>query len=263
MKKTKFAVFFTALMVMLGLSSCLGEPDPFYTAQEIMKVERGYLGIGYTFESSAGYSVEPTNSSMFTSDINSAYALVTYKYDTRTTVFDPNSEKASPVEIQYLLPISEIRMGYENMEPNAAMYKVSETVKFYDEYNIFMDLTYFYKSSKDQEDLKEELAKHSFYLSKANAEDDEDVKDGTVVLYLNHVVADPENNDDRKNYGTEIRHFNLNYVLAGSEPDEIIIKFKQNTYSAAVDDKNTKDSKITIDYKKIVDQYFSSSTSSN
>lgn len=255
MKKTKFAVLLTAFMAVLGLSSCLGEPDPFYTAQEIMKVERGYLGIDYTFESSAGYSVEPTNSSMFTSDINSAYALVTYKYDTRTTVFDPNSEKASPVEIQYLLPISEIRMGYENMEPNAAMYKVSETVKFYDEYNIFMDLTYSYKSSKDQEDLKEELAKHSFYLTKATAENDEDVNDNTMVLNLIHQVADPENNKDRNEWGTELRHFDLSYVLQGTKPEKIIIKFKQNSSSIDLGD-NVRDSQIEINYKEIVDTYF-------
>ena len=28
MKKTKFAVLLTAFMAVLGLSSCLGEPDP-------------------------------------------------------------------------------------------------------------------------------------------------------------------------------------------------------------------------------------------
>lgn len=259
MKKTKFAVLLTAFMAVLGLSSCLGEPDPFYTAQEIMKVERGYLGIGYTFESSAGYSVEPTNSSMFTSDINSAYALVTYKYDTRTTVINENN-KTIDAEIQYLLPINEIEPGYEAMEANAAMFAVSESVKFYDKTNIFIDLTYYYESSNDQDDLTEELGKHDFYLTKATAEEDEDVTDDTMVLFLTHMVADADNNEDRKAKGTETRHFNLDYVLQGSVPEKILIKFKQNSSSIEAGDK-ADDSKIEIEYKSIIDTYFNNNSS--
>ncbi|MBM6882856.1 hypothetical protein [Bacteroides caecigallinarum] len=252
MKKTKFAVFFTALMVMLGLSSCLGEPDPYNTVTEVMKVNN-FMGL-YSFSSIYGYTVEPNDQSLFTTSINNEFARVTYKYDTRTLNLNSENNKID-ADILYLAPIDEIKYAYETIEANTGMYKVSSSASFFDKVNMFLDLTYYYEYSSDKDDLKEELAKHSFYLSKANAEDDEDVKDGTVVLYLNHVVADPENNDDRKNYGTETRHFNLNYVLAGSEPDEIIIKFKQNTYSAAVDDKNAKDSDITIDYKSIV-EYF-------
>lgn len=255
MKKTKFAVLLTAFMAVLGLSSCLGEPDPYNTVTEIMKVERWYIGIGYTFESSAGYSVEPTNSSMFTSDINSTYAWVTYKYDTRTTVINENN-KTIDAEIQYLLPIDEIEPGYGAMEANAAMFAVSESVKFYDKTNIFIDLTYYYEKSDDQEDLTEELAKHDFYLTKATAEEDEDVNDNTMVLNLIHQVADPENNKDRDEYwGTESRHFDLSYVLEGTKPEKIIIKFKQNSSSIDLGD-NVRDSQIEINYKEIVDTYF-------
>lgn len=259
MKKTKFAVLLTAFMVVLGLSSCLGEPDPYNTATEIMKVKRWYIGIGYTFESSAGYSVEPTNSSMFTSDINSTYAWVTYKYDTRTTVINENN-KTIDAEIQYLLPINEIEPGYGAMEANAAMFAVSESVKFYDKTNIFIDLTYYYESSNDQDDLTEELAKHDFYLTKATAEEDEDVTDDTMVLFLTHMVADADNNEDRKAKGTETRHFNLNYLLQGSVPEKILIKFKQNSSSIEAGDK-ADDSKIEIEYKSIIDTYFNNNSS--
>lgn len=259
MKKTKFAVLLTAFMAVLGLSSCLGEPDPYNTATEIMKVERGYMGIGYTFESSAGYSVEPTNSSMFTSDINSTYAWVTYKYDTRTTVINENN-KTIDAEIQYLLPINEIEPGYGAMEANAAMFAVSESVKFYDKTNIFINLTYYYESSNDQDDLTEELGKHDFYLTKATAEEDEDVTDDTMVLFLTHMVADADNNEDRKAKGTETRHFNLDYVLQGSVPEKILIKFKQNSSSIEAGDK-ADDSKIEIEYKSIIDTYFNNNSS--
>lgn len=260
MKKTKFAVLLTAFMAVLGLSSCLGEPDPYYTGTEIMKVNN-FMGF-YSFKSSAGYSVEPTNSSMITSDVNSAYAWVTYKYDTRTTVINENN-KTIDAEIQYLLPINEIEEAPVSLEDaNAAMYAVSESVRFYDKTNIFIDLTYYYESSDKQEDLTDELAKHNFYLKKATAEEDEDVADDTMVLFLTHMVADADNNEDRKAKGTETRHFDLNYILEGNVPEKILIKFKQNSSSIEAGDK-AENSNIEIKYKYIVDTYFSNSTSNS
>lgn len=257
MKKTKFAVLLTAFMAVLGLSSCLGEPDPYNTVTEIMKVD-GFMGF-YSFKSSGGYSVEPTNSSVFNSSIDANFAWVTYKYDTRTTVINENN-KTIDAEIQYLLPINEIEPGYGAMEANAAMFAVSESVKFYDKTNIFIDLTYYYESSNDQDDLTEELGKHDFYLTKATAEEDEDVADDTMVLFLTHMVADADNNEDRKAKGTETRHFNLDYVLQGSVPEKILIKFKQNSSSIEAGDK-ADDSKIEIEYKSIIDTYFNNNSS--
>lgn len=260
MKKTKFAVLFTAFMAVLGLSSCLGEPDPYYTGTEIMKVNN-FMGL-YSFKSSAGYSVEPTNSSMFTSTIDANYAWVTYKYDTRTTVIN-NETKTIDAEIQYLLPINEIEFWPGSLEEvNAAMHTVSESVRFYDKTNIFIDLTYYYEKSDDQDDLTEELGKHNFYLTKAKAEEDEDVTDDTMVLILNHMVDDAENNEERTSLGTETRHFELNYVLGGNVPEKILIKFKQNSNSIEAGDK-AQDSYIEIKYKYIVDTYFSNSTSNS
>ncbi|MBM6959938.1 hypothetical protein H6A61_03590 [Bacteroides caecigallinarum] len=257
MKKTKFAVLLTAFMAVLGLSSCLGEPDPYNTVTEIMRVQ-GFMPL-YSFKSSAGYSVEPTNSSVFNSNIDANFAWVTYKYDTRTTVINENN-KTIDAEIQYLLPINEIEPGYGAMEANAAMFAVSESVKFYDKTNIFIDLTYYYESSNDQDDLTEELGKHDFYLTKATAEEDEDVTDDTMVLFLTHMVADADNNEDRKAKGTETRHFDLNYLLQGSVPEKILIKFKQNSSSIEAGDK-ADDSKIEIEYKSIIDTYFNNNSS--
>lgn len=257
MKKTKFAVLLTAFMAVLGLSSCLGEPDPYNTVTEIMRVQ-GFMPL-YSFKSSAGYSVEPTNSSVFNSNIDANFAWVTYKYDTRTTVINENN-KTIDAEIQYLLPINEIEPGYGAMEANAAMFAVSESVKFYDKTNIFIDLTYYYESSNDQDDLTEELGKHDFYLTKATAEEDEDVTDDTMVLFLTHMVADAENNEDRKAKGTETRHFDLNYLLQGSVPEKILIKFKQNSSSIEAGDK-ADDSNIEIEYKSIIDTYFNNNSS--
>ena len=94
-------------------------------------------------------------------------------------------------------------------------------------------------------------------VDKATAEEDPDVKDNTMVLYLNHIVADPEINDERLSAGTETRHFDLNYVLGGSEPETIIIKFKYSSKSTMDD---AKESEIRINYKSIIDQYFGNNT---
>lgn len=252
MKKTKFAVLFTALMVMLGLSSCLGDPDPYFTGTEIMKV-KNYMGL-YSFESAGKYTVEPTNAEAITSEINTEFAVVTYKYDTRTI-----TQGASRIqgEILNLLPINDFGFTSGEMESNAPIHTVGATVNFFDKTNVFINLTYYYKDSSNAADLKTELDKHRFVIYKATAEEDPDVKDNTMVLYLNHIVADPEINDERLSAGTETRHFDLNYVLGGSEPETIIIKFNYSPKSTMDD---AKESEIRINYKSIIDQYFGNNT---
>ena len=74
------------------------------------------------------------------------------------------------------------------------------------------------------------------------------------------MVADADNNEDRKAKGTETRHFNLDYVLQGSVPEKILIKFKQNSSSIEAGDK-ADDSKIEIEYKSIIDTYFNNNSS--
>lgn len=251
MKKTKLAVLFTAFMAMMGLSSCLGDPDPYNTMTEIMKVNGGY-GL-YSFKSAGGYTVSPNNPEALTGVLNlGSYAYVTYRYDRTQTIVNNDLE----AEIQYLLPINEINRNYDNTESNAPMHTVNSNVTFFDKTNLFIDLTYYYNKSSDSEEQSAELNKHSFYLYQATAEEDEDVNENTVVLYLIHTVTDPENNDDRTSAGTETRHFNLSYYVSG-EPDKIIIKFKQSSNSSM---EGATDNKIEIDYKSIINQYFNSNS---
>lgn len=253
MKKTKLAVLFAALMVMLGLSSCLGDPDPYFTGTEIMKV-KGFIGL-YSFESAGKYTVEPTNAEAITSEIDSEYAIVTYKYDSRTLTQGSNKIQG---EILNLLPINDFGFTSGEMKTNAPIHTVGATVNFFDKTNVFINLTYYYKDSSNATDLTAELDKHQFNIYKPTAEEDEDVNDNTMVLYLYHTVADPDINKERTSTGTETRHFNLNYVLGGSEPEMIIIKFKQSSYSTMDD---ARESEIRIEYKSIIDQYFGDNTS--
>lgn len=257
MKKTKFAVLLTAFMAVLGLSSCLGDPDPYQSTAEIMKVD-GFMGF-YTFMSAAGYTVNPTNSSSLTSDLTSesGYAYVTYKYDTRTVSSETTSIDA---EIQYVMPIKNINFDYSEVEPNAPIHTVDPSVVFYDKTNIFLSMAYYYKDSDDQEELNEELNKHYFYLYQVTSEQDKEADDDTMVLYLSHVISGEAAGDEveRSSKGSDIRHFDLNNVLGGAEPREIIIKFKESSTSSL---NSATDSRITINYKSILDQYFNNNTS--
>ena len=118
MKKTKFAVLLTAFMAVLGLSSCLGEPDPYNTVTEVMKVNN-FMGL-YSFSSIYGYTVEPNDQSLFTTSINNEFARVTYKYDTRTLNLNSENNKID-ADILYLAPIDEIKYAYETIEANTGI----------------------------------------------------------------------------------------------------------------------------------------------
>lgn len=253
MKKTKFAVLFTALMVVLGMSSCLGEADPYSTRTEIMKID-GYLGY-YSFKSAGGYTVSPTNSEILSSSLTSgSFAYVSYTYDTRTISQNTTTIDA---EINYLLPVSDITTSYGDMDSNAPMHSVSSTVQFYDKTNIFVNLTYYYQKSTDSDKQSEELKKHHFYLSRATAEEGDEVDNKTLTLNLVHMVDDTDSNKDRTTAGTETRHINLSSFIGG-DTEKIIIKFKQSSGSTM--DDSVKDSQIEIDYKSIINQYFSTSS---
>lgn len=210
-----------------------------------MKIE-GFYGY-YSFKSAGGYTVSPTNAETLTGSLDAGgYAFVNYKYDTRTVVQGSNKLDA---EIQWMISIDELEQAYEKTESNAPMYMVNSKVTFYDKTNMFIDLTYYYNKLSDSEEQKAELDKHDFYLYQATAEEDEDVKDNTIVLYLIHTVADPENNEKREEKGTETLHFDLSYYTT-DEPEKIIIKFKQSD-GKKMDD--AKESKVEIPYKSIID----------
>lgn len=256
MKKTKVAVLFTALIATCGLSSCLGDPDPYTTRTEIMRID-GFPGY-YSFESAGNYVVSPTNSDALTGTFNDGgFAYVTYKFDTRTITQNTSTIEA---EIHGLIPIGEIYPNYGEMESNAPMNTVSSSVQFYDKTNMFINLTYYYEKTEDTDEQSTELKKHNFYLIQDVAEEGEEVDNNTLTLNLVHVVDDADNNDNRENAGTETRHIDLSSLIGinGYEPEKIIIKFKSSDKSS-IDD--AKDSQIEIPYKSIMDQYFNNNSS--
>lgn len=255
MKKQKLAVVFTALLAMAGFSSCLnGESDPTVSPQELMKVN-GVAGY-YTFTSAYGYTVTPLNMSAL-GDLNlESYAIVQYSYD--SSLLEWNESK--DVTINNVLGIKDetvIAQAPGEGAGNAPVYSISASgvePMYFDKYNLFIPVTYYYHSSSDTDELKEELNSHSFTLY--YDPNDEETTDTRLVLHLRHKVTDTE--VTRTEYGTEYRHFNIASVLSSyaslhgvSMPDKIVLKFEQ---SSAPDYNNIYEEKFEVDYKSLFEE---------
>lgn len=250
MKKQKWAAVCAALLMATGFSSCLdGENDPTVHPVELMKVN-GSMGY-YTFESAGGYTVTPTNMSALENvTFQGRYALVQYSYD--SSLLEWNEDKNATIE-----NLTSIKDDYAyaqspaEEDANAPIYAISSQYSnpvYYDKYNLFIPVTYFYKASEDKDELQSELNSHSFALY--YDPNDPDAVDGKLLLRLRHKVNDAE--VKREETGTEYRHFDLTSILSsyGAEmPEKIVIEFEKS--SSASYDQVTSDKTCEIDYKSV------------
>lgn len=255
MKKQKLAVIFAALLTMVGFSSCLnGENDPTVYPQELMKVN-GIAGY-YTFTSAYGYTITPLNMSALSDLSLGSYAIVQYSYD--SSLLEWNESK--DVTIQNVVGIKEggtVSQAPGDNAGNAPLYAISSSMAqpmYFDKYNLFIPVTYYYKSSSDKDDLQAELNSHSFVLY-YNSNDTEAI-DGKLLLRLRHKVTDTE--AKREDYGTEYRHFDITNILSAyssvhgaSMPEKIVIEFEKSQSSSY--DKVASE-KVEIDYKSLFEE---------
>lgn len=225
MKKTKFAVLFTALVSMLGLSSCLGEPDPYTTADGIFRAE-GVVGY-YKFKTAYGITVTPTNQNMITSDLGD-FAYIYYKYDNRTVTQGTSNIDA---ELQQPpVPIKTVN-SFIQQEGNAPLVsyqgnkEISLTRYLYDKNSLFVNLTYNVKVNKT-DNSKNDLNNHNFYIFADS--DTEGYTENDLVLRLSHVVspgAEIENSEDLTY--NDVRRIDLSYFMnSGKDYKRIIIKYQ-------------------------------------
>lgn len=251
MKKTKFAVLFTALVSMLGLSSCLGEPDPYTTADGIFKTD-GYIGY-YKFKTAYGITVTPTNQSMVTSDPGD-FAYLYYKYDNRT-VTQGTSE--IDVELQQPpVPIKTVNYIPVEQEGNAPMVsyqnnkEISLTRYLYDKNSLFVNLTYNVKVNKT-DNSKNDLNNHNFYIfAESNTEG---YTENDLVLRLAHVVSPGATveNAEYKVYN-DVRRIDLSlFMNSGKEYKRIIIKYQveDNNGSSSEGDETIKLKDVSEPYE--------------
>lgn len=239
MKKTKFAVLFTALVSMLGLSSCLGEPDPYTTADGIFRAE-GVVGY-YKFKTAYGITVTPTNQNMITSDLGD-FAYIYYKYDNRTVTQGTSNIDA---ELQQPpVPIKTVGYTLSEMKGNAPMVsyqnekEINMTPYLYDKNNLFLSLSYNVRYNKNDES-KNDLNSHSFYLFEDN--DKEGYDENYLVLRLSHVY-NPGVSIENEAVKTinDLQCVDLSpFMSSGKTYKQIIIKYQVEDNSSSSSEEET------------------------
>lgn len=255
MKKQKLAVAFAALLTMVGFSSCLnGENDPTVSPQELMKVD-GFAGY-YTFKSAYGYTITPLNMSEVSSLSLGKYAIVQYSYDSSLLQWDEDKDVTINNVISIKDDVTVLQAPGEDAG-NAPVYSVSSSMSqpiFFDKYNLFLPVTYYYKNSSDADDLKSELNSHTFTLY--YNPNDEESTDSKLVLHLRHKVTDTE--VKREYYGMEYRHFEITSALSSYAtvhgtlmPDKIVVEFEKSTSS---DYEDATSDKFEFNYKSLFEE---------
>lgn len=264
MKKQKLAVVFAALLTMVGFSSCLnGETDPTVSPQEFMKVNGG---VGYySFTSPLGYTITPANMSALKDvQLSTSYAYVIYSYD--SSLMEWNEDKSATINTAV-----GIRDGWAmpratvEEDGNAPILSLQNNIglisyfypAYYDKYNLFIPITYYYDSSEesgeDSEESGTDIDTHSFALYY----DSEEASDkGTLLMHLRHKVINPDTKRDKTN--TESFHFNIAAVLSAytaktgiSMPDKIVIEYEKSPTSSY---DNTTSNKLEIEYKSVFEE---------
>lgn len=251
MKKTKFAVLVTAFIATCGLSSCLGDPDPYNYGTEYVKVVPSLYG--YSFKNFSNFTLNPTDQSLISNSFyNTEYAWVNYKYKREDLV-------AGVSEIDIELQTSPVAIkGLYNL-PNEGNSYISYVglsqfaFPFYDANTMFLDIQYDIKNVESDK-LSSELEKHSLSISRV----EEDCTSEKVVLKLNHEESGTSEDDEdvkKGSYG-DIRYVNLYSLLNGQTPDKLVVRYNKSTDS----DKIKLDSCV-VNYNEIVNTYFKNNSS--
>lgn len=250
MKKTKFAVLLTAFMAVLGLSSCLGEPDPYNYGEGIFRAD-GFPGY-YRFYTADRISLTPTNQSLIENDLGD-FAYIFYKYDTRNVtqgVDNINIElQQTPVPIKTIDP-------YES-EGNAPFvsFQGSKEVLLsnylYDKNSLFISLTYNVRyNTKDQ--TKNDLGYHEFNIWKVEEESSSE----ELVLRLSHTLNSVEIENEGTFVYNDIRRINLlQYINSEETPKKIIIKYQVEKDSSSSEEDNELvdvEEPFTLDYDQFL-----------
>ena len=231
---------FAALVAMLGFTSCLDSDGGSNTSSTygIMKVN-GFAGSFY-FTDISGFTYTPSNqAALATSGLdNYQYAYIMGTYDGSTllegaTQVSIDLYGASPVKsFSSSIDTSSEMEEYANAPLLAAGSDVgSQTnIQFFTNRDIFVPVSYFYKSYSNNDDLRKEFNKHEFHLFY-----DREGSNATMLkMALRHRVQDPEVNKERKTSGSEYLHFNITPVLSayGSDfsttPTTIQVEYQYN-----------------------------------
>lgn len=240
MKKLKGAVMMAAVIGMLGFSSCLDDNGENVYSGAGFVVPQGFDG-AYTFRYSDGSSIVPTNQELLEGKLPTGYTYyyITYSYNPDENT-GAETSKSINAEINYLAPIKTdqaVPAAPTEDSGNAPVLGVNTisgiSFGYYDRNNIFIPISYTYKSSGDEDELDAEYASHFFTLY-YDAQYTSQAKD-RMYVELRHTVTDPSINDERTSSTGEWRHFNIASLVATHQskfgtselPDQIIVRYQQ------------------------------------
>ena len=264
MKRTRFAVFFAALVSMLSFTSCLDSDGGSNTSSvsAILRVN-GFAG-SYWFTDMVGNKYTPSSQSALASSGLDSYqfAYIMGTFDAGQLDASTSTKKEVIVDLYGASPVKAFGVATDDGSEadefaNAPMYAAGEDVggntylQFFSRNQMFVPVSYFYKSSSSNDDLKKELNSHEFYLFY----DKEKSEMGTLSFKLRHRVQDPTVNKDRTTLGSEYLYFNIAQAMAayknefGSEPANIRIEYQYN-YSNGEMTEYTSTKEVTTDFQQ-------------
>ena len=260
MKHLKF--FAVALTLMLGISftSCLnGEDDPNVTLSLFARYNGGFYG-GTSFTTSDGISLVPTDPSIMLTLSEGLYSIY-FQYNSDEV---PAGAKeisitllADPVRLERLVPV----LGSGLTESNSPLYAFEYSYNsgyaqavvcpvLYDKNTMIYPAMFWRAAVSEEDDYKEEMAKHQFTVAYEVKPEDPTV----LYLYVSHNVNDVPGEAVTRSV-TNVTTYELNIMpgvaaieSSGNKMEKIVMIGKCNQSSDKID--GAQEAKYEIDCTK-------------
>lgn len=256
MKKQKWAVFFAALLAVVGFSSCLNsEDDGVRTLADYVEVSTSGFG-GVSFNSMYGWVCVPNKTLTTTPESNLAYVVYQYN-NTDLQAISGTTSTSTNLPVTLLQdPVYLKNLG----TPSSTLPDATKTVSLYSlgsqdgmvwRNNKYLILApaYMLKEGTTADNVKTELVNH--HLSVYYVSDDDNVSSNTLTLKLRYWIDGVENsssetagsseswaNDYTVKY-TDLVYVRLDYLITkyktahnGANPKYVAVEYEYNNNSA-------------------------------
>lgn len=255
MKKQRWAVFFAALLAVVGFSSCLNsEDDGVRTITDYVEVSTSGFG-GVSFNSMYGWVCVPNKTLTSTPESNLAYVVYQYNNSDLQAISGTTSTSTDLPVTLLQDPVYLKNLG----NPSSTLPEVTKTVSLYSlgsgdgmvwRNNKYLILApaYMLKEGTNQDNVKTELANH--HLSVYYVSDDDNVSSNTLTLKLRYQIdgigsSDSESTETSESWAndytvkyTDLVYVRLDYLISqykavhGSNPKSVAVEYEYNNNSA-------------------------------
>lgn len=252
MKKQRWAVFFAALLAVVGFSSCLNsEDDGVRTVTDYVEVNPS----DFSFNSMFGWKCIPNKILTSTPESNLAYVVYQYNNADLQAISGATSSSTDLPVTLLQDPVYLKNLG----NPSSTLPEATETVSLYSlgsgdgmvwRNNKYLILApaYMLKEGTNQDNVKTELANH--HLSVYYVSDDDNVSSNTLTLKLRYQIdgignSDSESTETSESWANDytVKYTDLVYVKLeslisqynaahGSNPKNVAVEYEYNNNSA-------------------------------